>query len=58
MLYRSGLVDVLRLHALPALGHLVGDCLALFKGPESGTLYVGVVDENVPAPRDPGAMKP
>jgi hypothetical protein len=30
--------------------HLVGDLLVLLKGPEPGTLYVGVVDENVPAP--------
>ena len=41
--------DVLRLHTLPDLGRLVGDLLALLEGPESGTLYVGVVDENVPA---------
>jgi hypothetical protein len=37
-------------HALPALGYLVGDLLALLKGPKPGVLYVGVVDENVPAP--------
>jgi hypothetical protein len=40
----------LRLHTLPDLGYLVGDLLALLKGPEPGALYVGVVDENVPAP--------
>jgi len=45
-----GVGNVLRLHTLPALGHLVTDPLALFEGPDSGTLYVGVVDENVPAP--------
>ena len=51
--HRRGLLclgDVLRLHTLRALGRLVGDLLALFKGPEPGTLYVGVMDENVPAP--------
>ncbi len=42
--------DVLRLHALPALGYLVGDLLTLFEGPEPGALYIRVVDENVPAP--------
>jgi hypothetical protein len=42
--------DVLRLHALPALGYLVGDLLALCKGPKPGTLYIGVVDKNVSAP--------
>jgi hypothetical protein len=45
-----GLADVLRLHAFPALGYLVGNPLALFKGAEPGALYVGVVDENVSAP--------
>jgi hypothetical protein len=42
--------DVLRLQSFPVLRHLVGDLLALFEGPETGTLYVGIVDENVPAP--------
>ena len=48
ILYRSGLGDVLSLHALPVLGHLVGDLLTFLKRPEPGTLYVGVADEDVP----------
>ncbi len=50
---RHGLLcfgDVLGLHALPALGYLVGHLLTLFEGLEPSTFNVGVVDENVPAP--------
>src|SRR3712207_1339865 len=41
--------DVLRLHALPALGRLVGDLLALLEGLEAGALYAVVVHEEVRA---------
>ena len=37
--------DVLRLHALLALGRLVGDLLALFEGLEPAATYSGVVHE-------------
>ena len=50
ILYRSGLGDVLSLHALPVLGHLVGDLLTFLKRSEPGTLYVRVADEDVPTP--------
>jgi hypothetical protein len=50
ILYRSGLGDVLSLHALPMLGHLVVDFLTFLKGPERSALYIGVVDEDVPTP--------
>ena len=50
ILYRSGLSEVLSLHALPMLGHLVVDFLTFLKGPEPSALYIGVVDEDVPAP--------
>src|SRR5215203_7097891 len=39
--------DVLRLHALLALGRLIGDLLALFKGPEAVSYYSAVVHEEV-----------
>jgi hypothetical protein len=39
--------DVLRLHALSALGRLVGDLLALFEGLEPATTYTAVVYEEV-----------
>src|SRR5215207_7072284 len=38
IVYRSGLGDVLSLHALPVLSHLVGDLLTFLKRPEPGTL--------------------
>ena len=50
ILYRSGLGDVLSLHALPVLGHLVVDFLTFLKGPQPSALYIGVVDEDVPTP--------
>src|SRR5215213_8051663 len=42
--------DVNRLHALPALGRLVGHLGALFEGLEPTALYAGVVDEEILAP--------
>jgi hypothetical protein len=46
--------NVLRLHALLALGRLVGDLLAFREGLEPAALYAGVVDEQVLAPLRPG----
>src|SRR5919112_3243069 len=42
-----GLGDVLRLHALPALGRLVGDLLTLFEGLVPLAGYACVVHEEV-----------
>jgi hypothetical protein len=39
--------DVLGLHALVALGRLVGDLGALFEGPEPAAAYPAVVHEEV-----------
>jgi hypothetical protein len=39
--------DVLRLHALLALGSLVGDLLAFFEGPEPAACYPAEVHEEV-----------
>src|SRR5918994_886364 len=39
--------DVLGLHALVALGRLIGDLLALFEGPEPAACYPAIVHEEV-----------
>src|SRR5215204_4553953 len=44
---KGALRDIYRLQTLPALGHLVGYLLALFKGLKSAACYPRVVHEHV-----------